>query len=139
MWTAEGEMTDRLRRATRSRWWMPLFSLGLGVLMLIAFWIGGAPWMGVAGLGLMAALGAIFLFGGRSETLRGLGGPGRDERWAMIDTRATAFAGTVVIAALTAFWLVDIARGGDGSPYGNLMAIGGVAYIAGVVWLRLRG
>ena len=36
----------------------------------------------------------MFLIGGaRSETLAGLGGPGRDERWAVIDIRATAFSG----------------------------------------------
>ena len=53
---------------------------------------------GVACLGLMTGLGGVFLFGGRrSETLAGLGGPGRDERWELIDLRATAFAGTVLI------------------------------------------
>jgi hypothetical protein len=138
MWTAGDEMTRGGRPFWRSRWWMPLFSLALGVLILVAFWLGGSPWSGVAGLAVMAAFGAMFLVGGRSETLRGLGGPGRDERWAMIDTRATALAGTVVIVALTAFWLVDLARGGDGNPYGQLMAIGGVAYLAAVVWLRRR-
>ena len=34
----------------------------------------------------------------RSETLSGLGGPGRDERWAMIDLRATRSPGIVLIA-----------------------------------------
>ena len=81
------------RQFWRSKWWMPGFSLFLGVLVLAAFWIGGNLWLGVWGLVLMLAFGAVFLFGSRSETLRGLGGPGRDERWAMIDLSATAFAG----------------------------------------------
>ena len=48
--------------------------------------------------------------------LRGLGGPGRDERWAMIDLSATAFAGHVLIAVVLVLWLVDVARGNDGMP-----------------------
>jgi hypothetical protein len=45
----------------------------------------------------------------------------------MIDLRATAFA-----------WLVAIANGGDGSPYGQLGAVAGIAYIVGVALLRWR-
>jgi hypothetical protein len=41
----------------------------------------------------MTALGALFLFGSRSETLQGLGGPGGDERWLKIDVYATAASG----------------------------------------------
>jgi hypothetical protein len=122
----------------RSRWWMPAFSLFLGLLMLSAFWIGDEPGMGFAALGIMVALGALFLFGGRSETLRGLGGPGRDERWAMIDVHATALAGSVVIAVIIAAFLVEVASGHDGSPYAQLGAVGGLAYVIAVVVLRAR-
>jgi hypothetical protein len=83
------------RQWWRSKWWMPAFSVFLGTLVLIAFWVGGDPWTGLGGFVLMAVFGAVFLFGSRSETLRGLGGPGRDERRAMIDLSATAFAGHV--------------------------------------------
>jgi hypothetical protein len=84
----------------RHRWWMPAFSVCLGLAMLAAFWIGGDPGEGVFALGVMVALGALFLFGRRSETLQGLGGPGRDERWAMIDIHATALAGIAYIVAV---------------------------------------
>jgi len=128
------------RSLYRSRWFMPAFSTFLGLLILGAFVAADDVGTGVAGLGMMVAVGLIFLIGGRrSETLAGLGGPGRDERWEMIDTRATAFAGSVLIAALIACWLWNIAHDGDGSPYGQLMAITGVAYIAGVALLRWRG
>ena len=128
------------RSLYRSRWFMPAFSTFLGLLILGAFVAADDLGTGVAGLGMMVAVGLVFLIGGRrSETLAGLGGPGRDERWEMIDTRATAFAGSVLIAALIACWLWNIAHGGDGSPYGQLMAITGVAYIAGVALLRWRG
>jgi putative transcriptional regulator len=53
---------------------MPGFSVALGVAMLVAGWAGGDLGFGVFGLGLMTALGAVFLLGsGRSETLSGLG------------------------------------------------------------------
>jgi hypothetical protein len=122
----------------RSRWWMPAFSVFLGLLMLGAFVIGDEPGTGFASLGIMVALGALFLFGNRSETLRGLGGPGRDERWAMIDVSATALAGSVVIAVIIGAFLVEVASGRDGSPYAALGAVGGLAYVLAVVVLRAR-
>jgi hypothetical protein len=45
----------------------------------------------------MTALGLVFLLGGRSETIRGLRGDGRDERFELIDLKATAFAGLAII------------------------------------------
>jgi len=122
----------------RRRWWMPAFSVFLGLLMLGAFWIGGDPGEGVFALGVMVALGAVFLFGRRSETLQGLGGPGRDERWAQIDIHATALAGMVLICVIIGAFLVDVASGGDGNPYGLLGAVAGIAYIVAVVVLRAR-
>jgi hypothetical protein len=122
----------------RSRWWMPAFSVFLGLLMLGAFVIGDEPGQGFASLGIMVALGALFLFGSRSETLRGLGGPGRDERWAMIDVHATALAGSAVIAVIIGAFLVEVASGRDGSPYAQLGAVGGLAYVIAVVVLRAR-
>ena len=117
---------------------MPAFSLFLGALIFGAMALGGEPREGLMGFGVMAAVAALFLFGSRSETLRGLGGPGRDERWAMIDTRATAFAGTVLLTVIICVWLYELARGQDGRPYGRLLAIPGAAYIAAIAWLRWR-
>jgi len=119
---------------------MPAFSVSLGLLMggalLAGDNAGGAIWSVL----LMTGVGALFFFGGRrSETLAGLGGPGRDERWELIDVRATSFTGTVLIALLIGCWLWNIGNGGDGSPYGQLMAVTGVAYIVGVAVLRRRG
>ncbi len=122
----------------RSRWSMPLFSLGLGALILAALWVGGDPGGGARGFAVMAVLAAVFLFGSRSETLSGLGGPGRDERWAMIDLRATAASGMVVLTVLLGAWLYELASGEDGSPYGQVLTVGGVAYLVAVLVLRLR-
>ena len=117
---------------------MPGFSLALGLIMLVAFAIGNNVGEGLIALGIMSVVGAVFLFGSRSETLQGLGGPGRDERWAMIDLHATALTGLVLVTVIIGAWLVEVARGEDGSPYSALGAVGGVAYVVIVVVLRRR-
>jgi hypothetical protein len=68
-----------------------------------------------------------------------LRGDGRDERFRQIDVHATACAGMAVITAVIVAFVVELARGQDGSPYAWLGAIGGVAYLVAVVVLRLRG
>ena len=89
--------------------------------------------------GRLAAFGLFVLVAGRSETIRGLRGDGRDERFAQIDLQATAAAGLVLIVALIVAWLVATARGQSGSPYDWLLAIGGLAYVLAVAWFRWRG
>jgi hypothetical protein len=126
-------------RITKSRWFTPVFALGLGVVLLVAQWIGGSPRSGLWSLAIMAGFGALLLFGGRSETIRGLRGDGRDERFRQIDIHATALAGIVVLSAIIIAFVVELARGHDGSPYGWLGAIGGLTYLAAIIVFRLRG
>lgn len=124
---------------SRSKWFLPLFAVALGVVMLAAQWIGGNPLSGLTSLAIMTAFGALVLLGGRSETIRGLRGDGRDERFRQIDVVATAIAGVAVITAIIVAFLVEVARGHNGSPYTWLGAIAGLAYLAAIVVLRLRG
>jgi hypothetical protein len=121
-----------------SRWYLPAFSFGLGVIMLAALWIGGHPGDGLGALGVMTALGLVFLLGGRSETIRGLRGDGRDERFAMIDLKATATAGFTLILAVIVAFVVELARGHNGNPYAWLGAIAGIAYVIAIAVLRWR-
>jgi hypothetical protein len=124
---------------TRSKWFLPLFSLALGLVVFAAQWAGGDPNGGLVSLGILVAFGAVFLFGGRSETIRGLRGDGRDERFSQIDVHATAFAGVAVIVAIIAGFVVELARGQDGLPYAWLGGVGGLAYLGAVVVMRIRG
>ena len=126
------------RDLTRSRWWMPGFSLFLGAIMLVAFTIGDNVGQGLISLGIMAVLAAIFAFGRRSETLQGIGGPGRDERWAMIDLRATAMTGLVTITFVIGAFLYEVADGQDGQPWSQIGAIAGLSYVISVALLRWR-
>jgi hypothetical protein len=81
----------------RSRWFIPLFALAVGFVFLGVEWSAGHLEHGLEELAIMAAVGAIFAFGGRSETIRGLRGDGSDERFRMIDRNATLLAGFVLI------------------------------------------
>jgi hypothetical protein len=124
---------------SKSRWFLPLFALALGVVMLAAQWIGGNLGGGLGSLGIMAAFGALVLLGGRSETIRGLRGDGRDERFRQIDIHATALAGLAVITAIIVGFVVELARGHDGNPYGWLGAVAGLTYLIAVIVFRTRG
>jgi hypothetical protein len=130
---------DCSRGITRSKWFLPAFSLVLGLVMLAVSWLGGSLAQGLISLAVLAAFGLIILLAGGSETVRGLRGDGRDERFAQIDLQATALSGLAVIVALIVAWLVATARGQSGSPYGWLLAIAGLTYLLAVAWFRWRG
>lgn len=124
---------------SRTKWFLPLFTVVLGLLMLVAQWIGGHALNGLGSLGIMTAFGALILLGGRSETIRGLRGDGRDERFRRIDVHATAITGNVAIASILIGFLVEVARGHTGMPYTWLGAVAGLTYLVAIVVLRLRG
>jgi hypothetical protein len=126
-------------RVTKSKWFVPLLAVALGIVVFAAQWIGGDPGSGLESLGIMAGFGALILLGGRSETIRGLRGDGRDERFRMIDIHATAVTGLAVILAIIIAFLVELAKGKSGSPYGWLGAIAGLTYLAAVIVFRIRG
>jgi hypothetical protein len=121
-----------------SKWFQPGVAIALGAVVWAAFWTGGNPGAGALSFAVMAGFGALLLLGGRSETIRGMRGDGRDERWAMIDLRATALAGVVLITAVIVGFVVEIARGNDGSPYTWLGALAGITYLVGLLIDRWR-
>jgi hypothetical protein len=132
-------MTSKPRQPlSSSRWFMPAFCLMLGIVILIASWLGGHPGSGAYSLAIMAGFGLLLVLAGRNETVRGLT-VGRDERFAQIDLRATAVAGLALILTLAVAWLVQIAHGHSGNPYGWLLAVGGFSYAVAVAFFRWIG
>jgi len=129
----------RARPWYRSRWFIPLFALAIGFVFLGVEWSAGHPTHGLEEFAIMAGVGAVFAFGGRSETIRGLRGDGSDERFRMIDRNATLLAGFVLIVWVIVAFLVEIAQNRSGSPYALMGAVAGLVYIAAIVWQRLRG
>ncbi len=123
----------------RSRWAMPAVCLVLGLGFLVTGLLGDDAASGIGGLVVMSIMGIAFLvLGPRSETVAGLGGPGRDERWAAIDVHATAISGMVLVAVILGAFFYELATGRDGEPWSQLGAIGGVAYVVAVLVLRRR-
>jgi len=95
----------------RSKWFLPLFCLALGVVVFVASWLGGQLRAGVVSLAIMAGFGLVLLLlTGHSETLRGLT-TNRDERFVQIDLKATALAGLALIIAVIVAWLVRSPKG----------------------------
>ena len=117
----------------RSRWAMPAFSLVLGGGFLVAQWIGGDATGGRISCGILVVLE------GRSGAIAIMRRPARDERARNIDLAATAFAGIVLITIILVAVMVQFARGEDPSPYAQLGAVGGVAYLVALVGMQRRG
>jgi hypothetical protein len=126
-------------RVTRSKWFVPLFAVALGIVVFGAQWLGGDPGSGLVSLAIMTAFGALLVLGGRSETIRGLRGDGRDERFRQIDIHATALAGLAVIIAIIIAFVIELAQGHSDTPYTWLGAIGGLTYLVAIVIFRIRG
>jgi hypothetical protein len=74
-------------------WAVPLSLVGIGAIVLVADGDWAPAWSGFAVLAGVAALPAL---GGRAEVVRLARGDGADEREALIDQRAMAFAGGVL-------------------------------------------
>ena len=132
MSTREHNPTRRTRR-----WAIPGVALAAGVGYLVAGVLGDNLAFGVFGLALMVVVaGAVLLAGRRSEYVEGLVS-GRDERINSHDRDASLVAGMTVLLATLVMFMVEIARGDDGSPYYQLGALGGATYVVTLVGLRL--
>ncbi|MDZ5622317.1 hypothetical protein SFC88_15855 [Nocardioides sp. HM23] len=131
-------MSTRESQRTLTYWIVPATAVAIGIAYLVAGLVGDDTAFAVTGLLTMLAAGVVFVVAARwSETARGLLDR-RDERITSIDRSATMFAGMCVIAAVLVMFVVEIARGNDGDPYSALGAVGGLAYVASLVWLRFR-
>jgi len=126
------------QKRSRQRWLIPAVALLIGVVYLVAGCLGADLSFGVVGLLIMTGTAiALLVLGHYSETVAGLLDR-RDERINSLDMQASMVAGMAVIAAVIAGFVIEIARGQDGSPYSMLGAIGGGSYVIALVVLRLR-
>ena len=132
-------LDSRSARRDRKYWVTPVTGVVIGLFYLIGFSIGGQPVPGVIALAFMVAFSAgLVLLGRRSETVDNLLSR-RDERIASMDLRATAVTAVVMILVSLGGFVIEVARGHSGQPYDFLAAVGGVTYIASLVWFRFRG
>jgi hypothetical protein len=128
-----------LRGVRRSRWFQPLLAIFLGAVLLAVLSIGGHPQEGTVAFAVMVGFAIFLLAGDRSDTIRALRGDGRDERFELIQLRAATLAARLVLLAVVVGSLVEVTRGNSGAPYTWLSALGGVTFLASVLWQRSRG
>lgn len=126
------------RRRPAAFWATPATSVVLGIVMAAAAWAGDEPGLAVFSLALMTGIAvALVVAAPHSETIGRLLDR-RDERITSLDRDATLFAGTVLILAVIAGFVYELASGGDGQPYSWLGALGGVSYVVALITLRIR-
>jgi hypothetical protein len=136
---AHGPNRWDLRGVRRSRWFQPLLAIFMGAVLLAVLSIGGHPQEGTAAFAIMIVFAIFLLAGDRSDTVRALRGDGRDERFELIQLRAATLAARLVLLAVVAGFLVEVARGNSGAPYDWLSALGGATFLASILWQRSRG
>ncbi len=114
-------------------------ALALAVVIPAIFWItqGAVAGLITAGWGWATIL--VFHLGRQhSEAVKVVSGMG-DERIRSLNVKALAFAGWVMWAAVTGWWLVSAATGNENVSVGILAATFGVAYIGAAIYLGRRG
>jgi len=116
----------------------PAIYAALGVVLLAARIKDGHAADGLIWFGVMAAIAAIYGFGGRFDLIRQARGDLSDEREVSINTHAMAATGTVLVVVLTLCIAWELARGHNPTPYSSLMAVGGFTYIASLMISRFR-
>lgn len=96
---------------------------------------------GIIGLLIMLAYGAVLFVGRRRlEALALLGGAFTDERQHDIGQRALAFTANVLVLGILGGFVVSLATQSQHTEvFAGLAALGGVAFIAGIVWHSIRG
>jgi|HubBroStandDraft_6_1064221.scaffolds.fasta_scaffold151425_4 hypothetical protein len=128
-----------MNRVMRSKWMLPVLILVIGGAYMLAAGLGGKLELGAEMFGVTALFAVALVLGRRNETVRGFTqADARDERFAALDLRATAIAGTTIVVAIFVAFLVALARGDSGEPYIWLGALGGVAYLVALAVLRTR-
>jgi hypothetical protein len=113
---AHGSRRWDVRSVRRSRWFQPLTAIFLGTVLLAALSIGGHPQEGTFAFAIMIVFAIFLLVGDRSDTVRALRGDGRDERFELIQLRASTLAARFVLIAVVVLFLVEVARGNSALP-----------------------
>jgi len=122
----------------RLLWATSAFCLATGAVFWAAAAIGGQGSLGAGMFGLSAAAAVLLVAAKRTEWISGLFGANRDERWQLIDLRATAITAIVLILALVAGFVSELLKGHTGAPYTWLAAVGGLTYLLAVTVFAKR-
>jgi hypothetical protein len=113
--------------------------LGIALVMTAAFGINSGPLSALIVGGWMLLVVGVIHFGRRHvDAIRVAGGAG-DERNRELYTRVNAFAGTVLWAVITGWWLVSLFQGAHDMKLFVLVLIHSTSYFGSAVYYSLRG
>ncbi|MGH2363201.1 MAG: hypothetical protein ACRDHX_00935 [Chloroflexota bacterium] len=119
-------------------WATSAFCLAMGGVFWAAAAIGRQGSVGAGMFGILTAAAVLLVVAGRTEFVSGLMGANRDERWQLIDLRATAITAIVLILALFGGFVNELVQGHTGAPYTWLAATGGLTYALAVTVFAKR-
>ncbi len=130
---------NAMNRLYRTRWFMPAFCVFLAALMFAAFAIGGDAASG-ASPPPCSCSSAPSSTSARAARRRSpaSAAPAATSAGSASTSTPPRSAGMVLVLVIIGAWLVEIAQGKDGSPYAALGAVGGLAYVLAVAFLRWR-
>jgi predicted MFS family arabinose efflux permease len=116
------------------------FSLMLGLILLGISVMNGQLWIGFGFLLPTWGFAAFLYYGSRlSDTVALISDDVQDERNVQIHSKAALYTLNLMAAAIVGAFVVDIARGGTGSPYTWLALFSAVTYISLLMIFSRRG
>jgi hypothetical protein len=131
--------TGSARPRRRATAWA-VIGLVMGMLLIGLVVKQGAPLTRAAGgVAIMVlVIGVVWIFQLRSDTASALAGKPVDERWNLINERASAFAAMVGIFAAVGGFAVAEAQGLDNWQFAVMALLLCGSYLVGVLWYRWR-
>lgn len=127
------------RRTGRRRWLVPGLCLVFAIAYAVVFLIHDRPLLAVVGAGVMLAYGLVLvIFSRRSEAVALLREDGSDERRRLITTKAAATAFYAVVTLSVTMVFVQLARGADPGTWSTVCGVGGLVFIASIVYESRR-
>jgi hypothetical protein len=119
----------------RPRWAVSALAIGIGIVYLTTWTIGGSFTSGLIMLGVMVAYAVFLLIGERAMSFRCY------EDSPLTNGTSTSRRETVVVANVIAVFVValaviEFARGRDGIPYTLIAFVFAVTYVLPLIWLR---
>jgi hypothetical protein len=116
-----------------------VLALVLGVGMGAAAAASGRLGLGLGMLGIVAGAALLLVVGSRvSDTVALLGDDIHEERHAHLHQRAALYTLNILGLVIVGGFIVDLARGGDGSPWSFLGFVAGVVYVGSLLILNRR-
>lgn len=110
-----------------------------GGALTVGTWVGGQRGFAVGlGAAYLVFMAIAYVWSGGTGDVAAIMRVSGDERQRALDHRATATSGYAMALFCIGGCVVSLARGGDGSPWSLVCAVGGISYVVSLAVLRFR-